>query len=372
MRRAFKLALGTTALLGALFVVHVQLNKGGVARAVRGVGRSSAVRGELEVGFLPVTCHLTCPVTHWITKHSDRGTTFRSKRYTDWATVAEDVKKGTLKASFLLAPMAMALARQGVPVKIVHLGHRDGTTVVVRKDSTYGSFADLRGKIIAVPHLYSNQRILVARELEKFGMTERDVKLVVFPPPEMPSALQRGSVDAYLAGEPMPAKAELEGFGRVLAFTKDIWPGFISCVLVVRDELVRDNRPLVEELVSGIAKSGQWIDAPGTDLLPGVVTSAAAPDDVVLPEGWDATHRSQAAAIAARKEYYGHPPELVKYVLTKPPDRVRYTNLVPARRDLEEIQRLAERLGFFDAATADRPFGFDDYADPSFATAAAP
>ena len=38
------------------------------------------------------------------------------------------------------------------------------------------------------------------------------------------------------------------------------------------------------------------------------------------------------------------------------------------RPDCEEIQRYAEKLGYFDfrPVTAQDPFGFDDYVDPSF------
>ena len=140
-------------------------------------------RPELVVGFLPVTCHLTCPVTNWITSHSDKGSVFRSKKYTDFATVAEEFKSGKLKASFILAPLAMTLRRQGLPIKIVHLGHRDGTTMIVGKDSPYKSLADMKGKKIAIPHNYSNQRILLAREIERLGLQLSDFTLVPVPPP---------------------------------------------------------------------------------------------------------------------------------------------------------------------------------------------
>ncbi len=285
-----------------------------------------------------------------MTSHSPRGSVFRSKKYTEFATIAEELKQGKLKASFILAPLAMTLRRQGLPIKIVHLGHRDGTTIMVRKDSDIHSFEDLRGKTIAIPHRYSNQRILLEREMEKHGMGPRDLEMVVYPPPEHPSALQKGVVDAYIVGEPFAAKAEVEGFGRVLAFTKDLWPGFISCVLVVHEDLIRDNRPLVQELVDGIAASGRWLDAPGEDLAPGVHRAGDGAESrsvVVLPRGWDARHRSQAAAIAARAEYYNQQADLIRFVLSKPPDRVRYTGLVPARADFEEIQRYAEKLGYF-------------------------
>jgi NitT/TauT family transport system substrate-binding protein len=248
-------------------------------------------------------------------------------------------------------------------------------TIIVGKDSSIRSFDDLRGKTIAIPHMYSNQRILLVREMEKHGMKPEDLKMVVYPPPEHPSALQNGAVDAYIVGEPIAAKAEIEGFGRVLAFTKDMWPDFISCVLAVSEDLIREDRPLVEELVRGISASGKWIDSPGEDLAAGVHREeeglAESPEVAVLPRGWDASHRSQAAAISARREYYNQRADLVRFVLSKPPDRVRYTNLIPARADFEEIQRYAEKLGYFRPSTPDDPFGFDDYCDPSFALDAA-
>ena len=309
-----------------------------------------------------------------MTSHSEHGSVFRSKKYTEFATIAEEFKRGTLQASFILAPLAMTLRRQGLPVKIVHLGHRDGTTLIVRKDSDVQSFEGLRGKTVAIPHMYSNQRILLARLMEQYGMSATDLKMVVYPPPEMPSALQKGAVDAYIVGEPFAAKAEVEGYGRVLAFTKDVWPNFISCVLVVSEELIHENRTLVEELVNGIAASGKWIDAPGEELTAGVHRAEEGvgedPRETVLPPDWDATHRSQAAAIAARPEYYNQKSELIRFVLSKPPDRVRYTNLVPSRPDFEEIQRWAEKLGYFRPSAPDDPFGFDDYCDPSFALTA--
>ena len=307
-----------------------------------------------------------------MTSHTPRGSVFRSKKYTEFATIAEEFKRGKLKVSFILAPLAMTLRRQGLPIKIVYLGHRDGTTMVVGKDSDIHSFEDLRGRTIAIPHRYSNQRILLEREMEKHHMVGGDLEMVVYPPPEMPSALQKGAVDAYIVGEPFAAKSELEGYGRVLLFTKDVWPNFISCVLAVHEDLIRDHRPLVQELVDGIASSGRWLDGPGEELAVGVHRAdegvAESPTVAILPRGWDTHHRSQAAAIASRKEYYNQQPDLIRFVLSKPPDRVRYTGLEPARADFEEIQRYAEKLGYFKPSTPDDPFGFEDYCDPSFAT----
>src|SRR5258707_14327328 len=76
------------------------------------------------------------------------------------------------------------------------------------------------------------------------------------PPPDMPGALAGRAIDAYFVGEPFAAKAELDGSGRVLYHAKDIWPHFISCVLVVTEKLIRERPAVVRDLVRGIGERG--------------------------------------------------------------------------------------------------------------------
>jgi NitT/TauT family transport system substrate-binding protein len=46
----------------------------------------------------------------------------------------------------------------------------------------------------------------------------------------------------------------------VLYYAKDIWPHFISCVLVVTDKLIAERPAVVRDLVRGIAESGEWAE----------------------------------------------------------------------------------------------------------------
>jgi NitT/TauT family transport system substrate-binding protein len=121
-------ALAAVAVL-ALLRLHPWQRASGTASP----GPVPEARETLAVGFLPVTCHLTCPVTDYATKTS-RSTRFESQRFTDFPTVVETVKSGRLDATFMIAPLAMKLREQGVTVRIAYLGHRDGSTVIVRKD----------------------------------------------------------------------------------------------------------------------------------------------------------------------------------------------------------------------------------------------
>lgn len=256
-------------------------------------------------------------------------------RFSGFPEIKESIVSGHLPATFMLAPLAMKLRQDGVPIKVVYLGHRDGTALVVHKDSKIRAIRDLRGKTIAVPNRYSNQYLIIFKALGDLGMTIKDVNIVEMPPPDMPAALYTKAVDAITSGEPFMGQTELEGYGRVLYQAKEVWPNFISCVMVVREDVIQSDPEWVQQLVDGIARSGKWIDS-GEE------------------------HRMMAAEAVSR-EYYNQEPKLLRYVLSHPPDRVTYTNLMLARKDWEQIEGLARQAGIVNSTLA-----FEDYTDTRF------
>jgi NitT/TauT family transport system substrate-binding protein len=271
-------------------------------------------REMLKVAFLPVTCHLTCPVTDFATKAS-KSTRFESQRFTDFPTMAESIKAGRIEAAFMIAPLAMKLREEGVPVKILYLGHRDGSEVMVGKNTDITSLRDLRGKTFAIPSRYSNQNLVIHKLMEEQGVKPEEIRFVEMPPPDMPGALAGKAIDAYFVGEPFAAKAELDGSGRVLYYAKDIWPHFISCVLVVHEKLIKERPAVVKDLVRGIAQSGEWAE----------------------------THRVDAAKVVS--PYFRQDEKLVRYVLTEPPDRVSYRMLNPSDQEIERIRDMGIKAG---------------------------
>src|SRR6516164_5246256 len=123
--------------------------------------KGSRANAPFRVGFIPVTCHLTCPVTDFINKQLSGKSGFEPVRFQGFPELKEAFISGYLPATFILAPLAMRMREDGVPLKIVYLGHRDGTAMVVHKDSQIYQIEDLRGKKIAVPNRFSNQKLLV-------------------------------------------------------------------------------------------------------------------------------------------------------------------------------------------------------------------
>ncbi|MGH7550866.1 MAG: ABC transporter substrate-binding protein [Gemmatimonadota bacterium] len=257
-------------------------------------------------------------------------------RYSGWPELKEALMSGDLKAAMLLAPMAMDLAANGIPVKIVALGHRSGAVIMVPTESPYRTFADLKGKTIGIPSRFAVDHIFVRKLMKEYGLEDGDLTMVELPPPDMPAALLADAVDAYATGEPYGARSEMDGYGRVLYMTRDEWPTYICCVLTVREELIREDRKLVQLLVDHVMSAGHWLDSsPG--------------------------HRKTAARIASGNEFFNQSEELIRWVMERPPDRVTYGDLRLIRSEFDELMRLSLEAGIIPD-----PIPYETYIDESF------
>ena len=172
-------------------------------------------------------------MTDYISAYSQAGQLFIPRMFQGFPEIKEALMSNKMQAAFMVAPMAIALRAQGVPIKIVYLGHRYGSAVVVAKNGPIHTFEDLRGKIIAIPSRYSDERLIVFKALKQHGMSANELRMVEMAPPDVAGALAAGAIDAFSMGEPYPSQAEMGGFGRVLFHAREYWPDYISCVLVL-------------------------------------------------------------------------------------------------------------------------------------------
>jgi NitT/TauT family transport system substrate-binding protein len=290
---------------------------------------------KITVAYLPVTCQLTCPVTDYISKYSENGEIFLPRMFQGFPEMKEALISNKVQAAFIVAPMAIALVAQGVPIKVVYLGHRYGSAVVVKKNGPIKTVADLKGKTVAIPSRFSDERLILFRAMKVSGMKPGDIKMVEMAPPDVSGALAAGAIDAFSMGEPFPSQAEMAGYGRVLFQAREYWPDYMSCILVVRQDLI-DNRPdVVQTLVDGIARSGLWLDKG-------------------KPE------RDDAADFVGRF-YYNQKPALLRWALTKPMDRVTYSPLAPRKADFDMVRDLMMETGILK-----KKLDFNQYTDTRF------
>ena len=329
------------------FLHRRQVLKGAAAAALFSAGaRAQGGAKPLQVGGLPVTCNLTLPVA-CMASANDAGVAkaaalFEFSKYSGWPEIKESLMAGRLTAAYMLAPLIMDLADSSIPVKVVSLGHRSGAVIMVRSDSAHRNFKDLTGKRVAIPSRFAVDYLFLRKMLAKEGMTVKDIEIVEMAPPDMPAALYAKSVDGYATGEPFGAAAQRAGYARPLSMTRDEWPNYICCVLTVRNELIKENRPLVQQLVNYVQGAGTWLD-----LAP--------------------ANRSKAVQIAAGPKFFNQDPNVLQYVMDNPSDRVTYGDLRLIRSEFEELMQLSIAAG-----TIKRHSPYENYVDESFVKNIAP
>ena len=328
-----KLLRGTAAVLAAPFAAR----------------HAAAAPKPLQVGGLPVTCNLTLPVA-CVARATSNSTAkpggplleLEYSKYNGWPEIKESLMAGRIQAGYMLAPLVMDLADKKIPVKIVSLGHRSGAVIMVRTDSPYRKFRDLAKKRVAIPSRFAVDFLFLRKMLAQEGMTPKDIEIVEMAPPDMPAALYAKAVDAYCTGEPFGAAAQRAGYARALRMTRDEWRNYICCVLTVREELIKENRPLVQDLVNHVQAAGLWLDQ-------------------------KQDNRNKAVAIAAGRKFFNQDPNIIKFVMENPTDRVTYGDLRMIRSEFEELMQLS-----IEAGTIKQPIAYERYMDESFVKAAKP
>ncbi len=302
----------------------------------------------LQVGGLPVTCNLTLPVActaKAATNTAGVGDTrfaYEYSKYSGWPEIKESLMTGRIQAAYMLAPLVMDLTDKKIPVKIVSLGHRSGAVIMVRTDSAYQNFGQLKGKRIAIPSRFAVDFLFLRKMLAQEGMTPKDIEIVEMPPPDMPAALYANAVDAYCTGEPFGAAAQRAGYARPLRMTRDEWRNYICCVLTVREELINDSPDMVQDLVNHVMGAGHWLDQ-------------------------QQINRDKAVAIAAQKTFFNQDPNILKFVMETPTDRVTYGDLRMLRPEFEELMQLS-----IEAGTLKKPVAYETYMNEQFAKNAQP
>jgi NitT/TauT family transport system substrate-binding protein len=292
-------------------------------------------RRKIVVAYIPATCQLTCPVTDYISKFSEDGEIFLPRMFQGFPEIKEALISNKVQAAFIVAPLAIALVAQGVPIKVVYLGHRYGSAMVVRKDGPVKKFADLRGRTVAIPSRFSDERLILFRAMKVWGLQPDDIKMVEMAPPDVSGALAAGAIDGFVMGEPFPSQAEMGGFGHVLFQARDYWPDYMSCILVVRQDLIDQRPETVQVLVDGIARSGLWLEK-------------------------GKPYREDASDFVGRY-YYNQKPALLRWALTNPMDRVVYSPLAPREADFNLVRDLMMETGVLN-----RKIDFTEYTDSRF------
>jgi NitT/TauT family transport system substrate-binding protein len=134
-----------------------------------------------------------------------------------------------------------------------------GSSIIVRPGLDAPDVAALKGRTIAIPGNATVQDFLLRMALEKAGVDQSEVRIIVVKPPEMLPALASGQIDAAVAWEPYPTMAVAQGSGRVLETSEKIWPHHPCCMVIADAKFLDENPDVVKRFVAAHVKATQYI-----------------------------------------------------------------------------------------------------------------
>jgi NitT/TauT family transport system substrate-binding protein len=194
----------------------------------------------------------------------------------------ERVKSGTEAIAFLsqgsvdVGGIAIVTSlwnawNRGMDIRIIAPGALEPftnspTQLLLRKalaaEGKVKSIADLKGKRIATAGgPGSGGEYLAAKALERAKLTIRDVELINLGNADMPAALERGSIDAALAGSPYADQAINGGHASVLA--TDLTPGLMTVAFVGSGKFIKERPQVAERFVLALAEAARLMQGDG-------------------------------------------------------------------------------------------------------------
>lgn len=230
------------------------LTAGVLAFSLTACVKKSDDSNTIKIAYLPIT-HSLAVLETADELAAQTGLQVELVKYGSWPELLDALNTGRVDGASVLIELAMKSKEQGVGIKAVALGHKDGNVIITSPD--IDSAEDLKGKTIAIPHRQSSHNILLNDALASAGLTINDVNITELAPTEMPSALASGQIDGYCVAEPFGAKAVSLGAGKVLFTSEELWEDSLCCGLVLTDEFIENRNEDARTFVASYKQAGQ-------------------------------------------------------------------------------------------------------------------
>jgi ABC-type nitrate/sulfonate/bicarbonate transport system substrate-binding protein len=235
----------------------------------------SLFRRNLRIRFVPLTDCAPIVMASELGLFGKYGLHVELSRELGWASVRDKIIYGNLDASHAVAGMpvaatlglgavrcdcltALVLNLHGNAITLSNelwqRGVRDGATL---RELVVGRGG--RKLVFGVVFPFASHNFLLRKWLADAGIRpDRDVQIVVVPPPQMAANLKAGNLDGFCAGEPWNSVAVQMRAGWCVATSADLAPGHPEKVLMVRSDFAEKRAEEHLALVAALTEACEF------------------------------------------------------------------------------------------------------------------
>lgn len=236
---------------------------------------------NLRLGFVPLTDCAPLVMAQELGLYKKFGVKVQLSRELGWATIRDKVIHGELDAAHALAAMPVAatlglgsVACDCLTALILNL---NGNAITLSNDLWQRGVRDgktLREEIIRTRREkvftfgavfpFSSHRHLLRRWFAAHGIdADRDLRIVVVPPPQMVANLKAGNLDGFCVGEPWNSVAVQARAGWIAATSSELDALHPEKVLMVRSDFATKRHEEHVALVAALIEACEFCDQPG-------------------------------------------------------------------------------------------------------------
>lgn len=248
---------------------------------------------HVAAGFLPLldSALLVAAVEKGFA--AEEGVQLALTRENSWASIRDRLAVGHFHVAHMLAPMPIAcnlglspLATRTIAPMALGLGGNAITVSLALWDEMVANgaapdldprstgealaaiirrrSADARQPLrFAVVHPHSGHNYELRYWLAACGIDpNRDIEIVIVPPPLMADALGSQRIDGYCVGEPWNTAAVAKGVGRIVTTKSKVWHSSPEKVLGVAADWAEANPPALAALLRGLYRAAAWCGDP--------------------------------------------------------------------------------------------------------------
>lgn len=236
-------------------------------------------------GFLPLLDSALLIIGREKGFAAEHGVDLSLTRETSWANIRDRVAVGHFDVAHMLAPMPIAAALGLSPIEtpvIAPMALGLGGNAVTVSNALWEKLAardapanfDARavGTALAtlvksggtrlrfgVVHPHSGHNYELRYWLMASGIhPDRDVEIVILPPPLLPDALRKGAIDGYCVGEPWNSVGVDTGAARIATVKAAIWRSSPEKVLGATENWAAHNPQALAALLRALYRASEW------------------------------------------------------------------------------------------------------------------
>ncbi|MFY9638385.1 MAG: ABC transporter substrate-binding protein [Methanobacterium sp.] len=201
----------------------------------------TAMDETIVVGYLPTSLDSALFVANDLGMFKKEGIKVQLVPFRTGSELIDAANKNQIDVGYVGITPVTSSIDQNSSVKIVAAVNQEGSGIVVSNNGTINNITDLKGKKILIPKKGSIQDVLLRYLLLKNNVNPASVNITEMEVPLMQNALISGDVDGYIAWEPYVTQAKIDGSGRILMNSNDIWSDIPTCVVISTNKFMKQK-----------------------------------------------------------------------------------------------------------------------------------